>query len=185
MPRELIATFAGVLALLSAAPRCQGREPFENQWGPFTGTVVDEAAGQPIPAAVFTVNWIEEIPFIGHSAEQFFDARVAVADEQGHFEIPRRSAPWFFPARVKPPNLSCIDPEHAPFQDVGAQNAPIAVKLRRLSSPEEIRLGLFSAAQLSLIPDDKRPELEEAINATRKRIGLRPIKFPWGGYRKE
>ena len=85
MPRELIATFVGVLALLSAAARCQGREPFENQWGPFTGTVVDAATGQPIPGAVFTVLWIEEIPHIAHPSEKFFDARVAVADEQGQF----------------------------------------------------------------------------------------------------
>ena len=184
MPRELIATFVGVLALLSAAPRCQGREPFENQWGPFTGTVVDAATGQPIPGAVFTVLWIEEIPHIAHPSEKFFDARVAVADEQGHFEIPRRSRPFLFFSVVKPPNLSCIDPEHAPFHDVGAQNAPISVKLRRLS-PEEIRLGLFSSYLLGMIPDDKSPELEEAINATRKRMGLRPIHFPDGGYRDD
>ncbi len=184
MPRELIATFVGVLALPSAAPPCQGREPFENQWGPFTGTVVDEATGQPIPGAVFTVIWIEEIPCFFHSAEKFFDARVAVTDEQGHFEIPRRSPPFFFPARVKPPTLSCIDPEHAPFRDVGAQNAPIAVKLRRLN-PEEKRLALFSDGHLGVIPDDEASELEKAINQTRERIGLRPVHFPDGGYRDD
>ncbi len=47
--------------------------------GAVHGHGVDADTEQPITGAVFTVIWIEEIPFIGHSAEQFFDGRVAVA----------------------------------------------------------------------------------------------------------
>ncbi len=186
MRARLIVTLVGAFAALSMAQPCLGRPPFENQWGPFTGTVVDAGTGQPIPGAVFTVIWIREIPHIAHASEKFFDARVAVADEQGRFEIPPRNRPILLWSSIKPPRLSCIAPEYAPFRDVGAQSAPVSVKLRRLSA-DEIRHALFVDVLLDNIPRDKAPELEKTINQKRKQMGLRPIHYlyPQGGYRDD
>ncbi len=181
--RAAILVAAVTLVIVSAAARCQGREPYENQWGPFKGTVVDATTGQPVPGAVFTVIWVRQIPMIAEAWEYFYDARVAVADESGHFEIPRRF-PALLSFLIQPVSLSCIAPDYAPFRDVGTQNAPISVRLRRLTTPEEMRSGFFDVS-LQWIPDDMRPRLETGINESRTRMGLRPIEFPWGGYRKE
>ncbi len=182
MRRAVIAAVTVVLTTVTAAAPCQGREPYENQWGPFKGTVVDATTGQPIPGAVFTVIWVRRIPMIAESWQYFYDARVAVADESGRFEIPRR-----FPALldfIEPVRLSCIAPDYAPFRDVGAQDAPISLRLRRLS-PDEIRLALFSDGHLGVISHDKASELEEVINQERKKMGLRPVHYPDGGYQNE
>ena len=57
---------------LSTSSQCLAGQPYENQWGPFTGTVVDASTGAPIPGAVFTVYWMETIPYPVHSYERFF-----------------------------------------------------------------------------------------------------------------
>ena len=184
MGRRLTATLMGVLAALLQVGSCLADEPYKNQWGPFTGTVVDASTGQPIPGAVFTVLWLEDIPFPFEAIHRFFDARVAVTDEEGRFEVPERGRPFLFLGVIKGPALSCIAPEYAPFKHIGAQNAPISVKLRRLS-PDEIRQALYEDAHLGTIPPDKASELERAINHIRKRMGLRSIQYPDPRYLNE
>jgi hypothetical protein len=178
MARTWMATTVTLLAVVTAVSLCSAGEPSENQWGPFTGTVVDANTKQPIPGAVFTVFWMKVTPFPFQGVEQFFDARVAVADEQGHFEIPRRSRPFLILGGVKSPYLSCVAPGYAPYQHVGAQNAPISVKLRPLT-PEERRPGGRGSRDDALvtIPLEMGREFQKAVNLKRQQMRLPPIDF--------
>jgi hypothetical protein len=173
MRRAVIAGVTVLLAIVTSVSPCHGREPYENQWGPFTGTVVDAGTGQPIPGAVFTVIWVRWIPMIAERWEYFYDARVAVADEAGRFEIPRR-----FPALlgflIDPVRLSCVAPGYAPYRDVGTQSVPIQAKLRPLNAEERRLAGSFDE-QLVTIPHDRCLELEDAVNERRQRMRLPPV----------
>ncbi len=176
MRRTRIVAAVILMAVVRAASPCLGRPPFENQWGPFTGTVVDAATGQPIPGAVFTVIWMKVIPFPFQGIERFFDARVAVADEHGHFDIPRRSWPFLLLGGVKTPYLSCVAPGYAPFQTVGAQNAPVSATMRALSA-EKRRSVWSDDPVLGSIPKAKCSELEGPINQRRQQMRLPAIGF--------
>jgi hypothetical protein len=181
MARTWTIITAALLALAMGAAPCPARQPFENQWGPFTGTVVDAATGQPIPGAVFTVIWVKEISFPFQAIERFFDARVAVADEHGRFEIPRRSRPFLFLGVVKPPYLSCIAPWHAPYQRVGAEDGPISVRLVPFLSAEDRKRVGSCGSFPGTIPHEKRLQFEQMINEKRRQMGLQPISFAAGG----
>lgn len=171
--RPIIGTVA--LLVLSAAGS-SAREPFENQWGPFTGTITDEVTGQPIPGAVFVVMWFRHnwAPIAG-APDRFLDARIAVADEHGRFDIPRRSRPWNF-WMVQTPGFESVAPGYAFHHDVGAQNAPMTVRLHRIT-PQERRRLWSDDPLLVMIPVDECSALETSINQRRQQLNLPAVGF--------
>ena len=157
------------LLALSTGSQCLAGQPYENQWGPFNGTVVDASTGAPIPGAVFSVYWMADITYPFHSYERFFDARVEVANEEGRFEIPRRSPP-ILGMFVDTVSLSCVAPGYRPYMDVGTQNAPIAIRLSPLSDDERRRLA-SDDARLNF-PESMCHDFERQIDERRKQMHL-------------
>ncbi len=136
------------------------------KWGPFRGQVVDRETGQPIPGAVVLVVWwrAEQTPI--QTNQQFYDAKEAVTDAEGRFEIPRLALP-FFTFWIFDPNIDWFAPgyEHAklvvtppggePFVD------PTVIQMRRLKTREELLRK--SRGYPSMVPRDKMPLFLRAI----------------------
>ena len=167
-----------ILALLPIrSSLCRGDDESATQWGPFTGTVVDASTGQPIPGALFAVVWYEGsemfIPMPGHG-DRFFDARVAVADERGRFEIPRRHRAFFAPR----PDVGCASPGYKD-QIVRPQGGPTTVQLRPLTQEEKRKRHQngWPVNNLALIPTEKWNDFERSINQRRAEMGLPAICF--------
>jgi hypothetical protein len=113
----------------------------QDQWGPFSGQVVDAETGAPIANANVMVAW--NIPRFGlvDSLVDFYDARETVTDADGRFEIPRLWRMWSLD--VRPPGLGFFAPGYitvatdvtlpdgVPFVD------PTQVKLAPLRTREE------------------------------------------------
>lgn len=165
--------------LLPVVSGCAQTAP--NQWGPFRGQVVDAETGTPIPGAVFVAIWIRMIPFPGHAIEKFDEARAAVADTEGRFELPRRGRP-LFSGGIENVYLACVAPGYAPFVGGGVEPQPPMIRLRPLNAKElqYPRTASFAPA-ISLISDDRRAQLDKEINAQRRAMKLPPVGFLAGG----
>ncbi len=147
------------------------------QWGPFRGQVVDDQTGKPIPGAIFVAIWIRMIPAPGHAGEVFNDARVAVADAEGRFEIPRRWRP-IFSGFIEPVYLSCVAPGYVPYRG-GSSNQPRILRLRPLGA-EDRKRGESDLSIYGMFPPDRmRKEFETFINSTRRELGLGPAHVSW------
>lgn len=166
------------VAMLLLSVTSGATPPFTNQWGPFTGRVVEAETGQPIPGAIFVVIWLRNMTLPFHDVQRFNDARAAVADAGGSFEIPERNRP-FLSSFVEPPNLICVAPGYAPFEDVGAQHAPMHIPLTPLPLSRRGPSASWTET-LGLIPEGRRTELGEIINARRRELGLASIDFGAG-----
>ena len=151
--------------------------PFHfRRWGPFEGTVVDAESGKPIPGAIVVAVWIRLIPFPVQDREWFNDARLAVTDRDGHFEIPRRTLP-FLPFLVPPPVLLCAAPGYQDYQYVGKRNAPITIQLQPLSPGGWQR---SYSLVLDFIPFGMHKEFENIINLKRREMGLSSTQLETG-----
>ena len=174
-----IIAIASLLMLGWGSASCEAGEPFENQWGPFSGRVVDAETGQPIPGAIFVVIWMRSIPTPAHAAEQFNDARVAVTDADGRFAIPPRDPPWLS-FLIENPYLTCLAPGYAPGRiDVGFRSSPISIALKPLSV-EDRRRGKSDASDIGMIPRERLLQLETNANDERSKLGLRPVGLASG-----
>jgi hypothetical protein len=167
------------MAFSSAAWAQQPRGPFEGEkWGPFRGQIVDAETGQPIAGAVVLVVWWEAVFTPIQTNRKFYDAREALTDPQGRFEVPRLPSP-FFTFRFFRPNVIYFAPGYAahaelvtppdgePFVD------PTIVQVRRLKTREE-RIRNQDRYPPS-IPARKMPYLLGALNMERAELGLKPI----------
>lgn len=81
----------------------------ENQWGPFEGRVTDAESGDAIAGAAVIVFWKTAILNPVEEHYEFYDARWAVSDAQGHFTVPRRDPP-FITWGIGGAYLSCVAP---------------------------------------------------------------------------
>lgn len=165
------------LIIAGASSPCLGREPYENQWGPFVGRVVDASTGKPIPGAVFVAMWLRRGPL---PPRTFFDARVAVADADGRFELARRDAPNLSQS-IDPPSLDWVAPGYGWHHEVGAQNLPMAIQLQPLRKEELVK---SLDPLLGTIPRDHCKPLQNLINDSRRQLGLRTIAFCSGNIEK-
>jgi len=165
-----------MLVLLAATSR--GSEALVNQWGPFKGQVVDAETAKPIPGAIFFAIWMRIIPTPIHAGEKFNDARFAVADSDGRFEIPRRTPPMF-PSLVETVYLACVAPGYKPLDGTGVVPPPLILRLTRFQTTEKERHlgGNGYSANIGLIPHDRRAEFERAINEKRHEVNLPPISL--------
>jgi hypothetical protein len=159
---------------VGAGVTCPAPQP-ANQWGPFTGRVLDAKTGKPIPGAIFVVVWLINVPVLVDTVQYFNDARVAVADQGGNFELPRRW-PSLLTLLIGPPHLVCVAPGYLPFHEVGAPHEPITVRLRTLP-PDRHQPAWSWGPQLFWIPNTMLKEFESSINSKRRQLGLRPVAF--------
>ena len=63
--------------------------------GPYKGRVIDEKSGQPIAGAVAIGIWTTTSPNVGGGTTHCKDAREALTDQNGEFEIPDVSGGLF------------------------------------------------------------------------------------------
>jgi hypothetical protein len=148
------------------------------KFGPFRGQLVDVETGQPIAGAAILVIWWEAIfSPVGHPTERFYDAREAVTDAEGRFDIPRLSVPFwklgiqagqvlYFAVGYEPHGKVVTPPDGQPFA------APTVVQMRRLKTREELLQK--SRGYRSQIPAEKMREFLKAINIERRMLGLEP-----------
>lgn len=147
------------------------------KWGPFRGQVVDVETGQPIAGAVVLVVWWEAVPTPVQTNQKFYDAREAVTDANGRFEVPRLSPP-FFSFRIFDPKISYFAPGYEPIAEVVTPPegqpfvAPTVVQMRRLKT-REARLRNLRGYP-SDIPYEKMVEFMRARNREATELGLEP-----------
>ncbi len=153
------------------------------KWGPFRGQVVDVETGQPIAGAAVLMTWWKIIPNPVQGAEKFYDAREAVSDAAGHFEVARFSPP-FFRLGIQPPRFTVFAPgyEHVGTVVTPPEGerfvAPTVVQMRRLKTQKELLEK--SRARPAGVPLEKMTELTRAINVERQMLGFDalPIVHP-------
>src|SRR3972149_3119809 len=95
MGRRLMTSLGSGLAILVGVALCLAGEMPDKEWGPFRGRIADVETGEPIAGAAVLVVWYEMVPTPVQTNEKFYDAREAVSDADGRFEVPRRSPPFF------------------------------------------------------------------------------------------
>lgn len=174
MQRKLILLIVGLTGLLLGfVPEASALE----KWGPFRGQIVDGETGVPIAGAAVLVIWRENVPNPVQGASKFYDAREAVTDGEGRFEVPRLSPP-FFSFRIERPNITYFAPGYAPDREVVTPPegepfvAPTVVQMQRLKTKDELWRKRRSRPY---IPEEKMVGFIRAINVERKMLGLEPI----------
>ncbi len=172
----LITATVGLLLLWGVG--CVTVGSAQEKWGPFRGQIVDAETGQPLAGAVVLTVWWEAIfSPLGHPTEKFYDAREAVTDAAGRFEIARLSVP-FWKLGIQPPRFSLFAPGYAPQRETVTPPAgerfvdPTVVQMRRLKTREERIHNLYRYPPS--IPDEKMPRLLEAVSKERMALGLKP-----------
>lgn len=113
----------------------------QDQWGPFSGQLVDEETGAPIAGANVMVSWDRRLPTpTGDGGRSFLYAAESVTDNEGRFELTGRPPFWelfatrpgfgyFAPAYL--PIGRAVTPGGVPFVD------PTVVTMRPLKTREE------------------------------------------------
>lgn len=173
-----LTSLIAVLLLPWALAACATVQAAE-KYGPFRGHFVDAETGEPLKDVAVLVVWWEAIfSPTGHPTRKFYEAKEAVADAEGRFEVPRLSVPFwklgiqpgqvifFGPGYVEQGKV-VTPPDGQPFVD------PTVVQMRRLKTREE-RIGNQRRYPPS-IPARKMPVLLEALNRERVALGLEPI----------
>ncbi len=158
------------------------KSPFEGEkWGPFRGQIVDLETGQPIPGAVAVVIWWEAVFTPVQTNQKFYEAREAVTDADGRFEVLRLTPP-FFGFRIFRPGVMIFapgykweativtPPEGEPFV------APTVIQMRRIKTREELRKK--DRSRPGGVPLEKLMELTKAVNVERQMLGLKPLPLP-------
>ncbi len=157
------------------------KSPFEGEkWGPFRGQLIDVETGQPIAGAVILVVWWEAVFTPIQTNREFYDAREAVTDADGRFEVPRY-APPFFTFRFFRPDIIYFAPGYAAHSEVVTPPDgepfvdPTVIQLRRLKTREERIKSLPSRPS---IPVEKMPQFIRAMNVERLAVGFSPYPIP-------
>ena len=168
--------FSGTLLLFivfGATPTADARE----KWGPFRGQVVDLETGAPIAGAVVLALWWENEPNPIQPKQKFYEAKEAVTDASGRFEIPRLPPP-FFTFQIFDPQFTVFAPAYVwrgtLITPKGGERFvdPTVIEMRPLKTREE--LWKKSRAWPVMVPLDKMPEFIKAVNAERQMLGLPP-----------
>jgi hypothetical protein len=146
------------------------------KWGPFRGRIVDVETGQPIRGAAVLVIWWEEVYTPVQTNTKFYEAREAVTDADGRFEVPRLTPP-FFTFRIREPQVTYFaagyvaeaevvtPPDGQPFV------APTIVQMRRLKTPGERRKYILGRLPGG-VPHERMPEFIRALNEELSALGL-------------
>lgn len=133
--RRLAIGLVVVVALVNVGGWLRGQA----QWGPFSGQLVDEETGAPIPNANVMVSW--DFRRFGELMLRNFDAIETVTDAQGRFELPRLWRLWA--VDVREPGIGYFAPGYVPVaEEVAPADGvpfvdPTVVKMRLQKTQEE------------------------------------------------
>ena len=148
----------------------------KEQWGPFRGQIVDVGTGKPIKGAVVLVVWWKDVPTPVHAVQRFYDAREAVTDAEGRFEVPGRfpALLWLF---IRKPQFHYFAPGYVPLSVVVPNEqtsvSQKVVQMRWLKTREELLKK--SRSRPGRVPLHKMTEFTKAINVERKMLGFKPL----------
>lgn len=165
--------WALLLTVLTAA--CQNGPDVR---GPFQGQIVDAESGKPIEGAVVVVVWTHLMNYF-EGGRREVDAREAVTDAQGRWEIPERPTPFWEGGiagvrrrfYVFAPGYEIEDPAGTP-RDQYAPRESTVTTMRRLTTREErCKLLPLASGLMSADTASKSPRYGEAI--ARERAELR------------
>ena len=175
MRKLVIATVA--LALSGCA---HVASPFERpKWGPFTGRIVDVDTGQPIPGAVAYAFWVR-LTGILHYQERMHDAQFAVANEQGEYTIPRGRRPLSPIPASEGPHLTWAAPRYKPVSFERDPDGTFVIGMRQWARLTDLQRGYYGGT--NRISDERRRDMLNEINATRRGMGLLPMRGLDGGW---
>jgi len=172
--RGAVGVIVGLVLMGGVGPGLSGEAGARERWGPFRGQVVDVETGQPIAGAVMLVVWWE-LHGIGFIGERFYEAREAVTDAEGRFEVPRLGPPWAL--SVQPPRFHLFAPGYERERDIVTPPdgerfvVPTVVSMRPLKTKEERRRHIGGRLPAG-VPDEKMPEFIRAIDKERSSLGL-------------
>lgn len=180
MRQRLILYAMCLVGLMLGLIACAPAQAFE-KWGPFRGQIVDMETGQPIAGAAVLVVWWEAVYTPVQTNQKFYDAREAVTDAEGRFEVPRLTPP-FFTFRIFPPQVIYFAPGYVAHVEVVTPPdgqpfvAPTVVQMRRLKTREELLKK--SRGYPSMIPSEKMPLFLRAIEIEDQMLwpGTRPSR---------
>jgi hypothetical protein len=136
---------------------------------------VDAETNKPIAGAAVIAIWWEAVFNPVQGKQEFYDAKEAVTDADGRFEIPRLSVP-FWKLGVQPGQITYFAPGYIPVQRVvtppGGEPfvAPTIVMLRRAKDREE-RVQYQRRLPPS-IPFKKMPTFLKVFNEERLSLGF-------------
>ena len=165
---------AVMLSLAAGGPAAAGEK-----WGPFRGRLVDVETGQGIAGGVVLAVWDRAYPTLAGTVSEFYEAREAVSNADGHFEMPRLDPP-FFSLNVRAPSFTIFAPGYGgvrwvvtpeggdPFVD------PTVIEMRQLKT-RDARMKMLQQADSASAPAEKRCGLTEAVNKERARLGLKSM----------
>ena len=164
-----------VLAHLGCLP-VMAAETDAGQWGPFVGTVIDDATSQPVPGAVCVAIWMEDVFRLADTHSKYRNSRFAVADARGRFDIVKEPAPFLFPQVVNPVILDCVAPGYAPWFSRGPKDQMLEARLRPIDRIEQKHLK-GQDPNIGVIPFARCGEMEKEVNVQREELGLKPMEF--------
>lgn len=176
---RFLALFLGlVLATWWGLGWAQGQK----QWGPFRGQFVDEETGQPIAGAAILVVWLMDIPMLVQDVQVFDDAREAVTDAEGRFEIPQR-LPALFWLFIRKPEVILFAPGYGHYEEVVTPPDgrpfvdPTIVQMSQLKTHDQWCDYVWRLPPGG-VPEQKMSQLVEAIN--KERSSRAPCRYPRG-----
>lgn len=175
MPIQLFQRCLPLLLLAVLSTGCQNGPDVR---GPFEGQIVDAADGKPIEGAVVVVVWTHLMNYF-EGGRREVDAREAVTDAQGRWQIPERPTPlWeggiagvrrrFY---VFAPGYDIEDPAGTP-RDQYADRESTITTMRRLSTRDQRCKALpFVASTMSLAAAERSPRFRGAVTRERTTLG--------------
>ena len=176
MWKTLLVAWLLVLAGTMPAVASGDRE----QWGPFAGRIVDADTGEAITGAVMLVFWLESYG-VALLENRFYEAREAVTDRTGRWEIPplekdhRR-------VTVQPPMFHVFAAGYELSAEIVTPKSGIAyldetvTTMKRLTTRSQ--LVRKSRSRPSEVPVHRMPALTRAINQERQMLGYDLIPIP-------
>ena len=169
--------------------------------GPWKGQIVDRETGQPIPGAIVVAIWTVRSRGEVHPHDEFHSAFEAVSDAEGKFVIPEQTAVPTQPlTAIAGPEIVIFKAGFGGWAFQGGPYYPLTedhyvreqrtkraweafekdgavFELRSLTDRQQ-RLTRNGSARPRHVPDDRMPQLLEALDAERVSLGAEPYHVP-------
>ena len=166
-----------ILVLVLATTSCSAASS-QAKYGPYHGRVVDMETNKPIAGVAVLAIWWEAVFNPVQGKQEFYDAKEAVTDVDGRFEISKLDAPFlklgiqpaeimFFAPGYLRNNSTTIQPGGELFVD------PTVVKLQPGKTKQE-RIE-FQAWIVPPIPHEKMPIFVRTLNKEIVSLGFKPL----------
>ena len=161
-----------VMVGLAGVPAAAGEK-----WGPFRGRLVDVETGLGIAGGVVLAVWDRAYPGVAGTVTEFHEAREAVSDAAGLFEMPRLDPP-FFSLNVRAPSFTIFAPGYVTVRWVVTpeNGEPLVdltvIEMRMVTTQAE--LWKKSRTWPSIVPIERIPAFTRAVSIERRMLGLTP-----------